>query len=122
MTIIALNVLSEQSNHGVVQMPERQFPGAVIQGDSLAILCEEAREISERLKALSNPDDDILFLAQEHQEKLLSRLLHYQKVLTRGPPKLVIWSFSFTEVTIVRSNPTFEGSCAISRAAPSTPR
>jgi hypothetical protein len=81
MTIIALNVLSEQSNHGVVQMPERQFPGAVIQGDSLAILCEEAREISERLKALSNPDDDILFLAQEHQEKLLSRLLHYQKVL-----------------------------------------
>lgn len=81
MQTIAVNVLSEQSNHAVVQMPARQFPGSVIQGDSLSILCAEAKEISARLKQSSCADEELLYLAQEHQEKLLQRLLHYQGVL-----------------------------------------
>jgi hypothetical protein len=81
MKTITLNVLSEQSNHAVVQMPGRQFPASVIQGDSLAILCAEAKAISSRLKELVCADDELLCLAQEHQEKLLGRLLHYQTVL-----------------------------------------
>ena len=62
-------------------MPGRQFPGSVIQGDSLSILCAEAKEISARLKQASCADEELLYLAQEHQEKLLERLLHYQGVL-----------------------------------------
>ena len=81
MKIITLNMLSEQSNHAVVQMPEREFPGSVIQGDSLSILCAEAKEISSHLKALACDNEELLCLAQEHQEKLLARLLHYQRVL-----------------------------------------
>lgn len=81
MQTITLNVLSEQSNHAIVQMPGRAFPASVIQGDSLSILCAEAKEISSRLKEMACADEEILFLAQEHQEKLLARLLHYQNVL-----------------------------------------
>lgn len=81
MKTITLNVFSEQSNQAIVQMPGRAFPGSVIQGDSLSILCAEAKEISSRLKALACEDEELLYLAQEHQEKLLDRLLHYQDVL-----------------------------------------
>lgn len=87
MTTITLNILSEQSNHAVVQIPGRRFPGSVIQGDSLAILCDEAKSISARLKELACADEELLRIAQEHQEKLLTRLLHYQNILAeRGIP------------------------------------
>lgn len=82
MKTIALNVLSEQSNLAIVQMPGRKFPGCVIQGDSLAILCSEAKEISERLLQIGCADEELLCLAQEHQTKLLGRLLHYQQILS----------------------------------------
>jgi hypothetical protein len=81
MKLLELEVFSEESNHAVVRAPGRKFPGAVIQGDSLSILCTEAREISRRLKTLCVDDEELLFLAQDHQEKLLHRLLHYQEVL-----------------------------------------
>ena len=81
MKTITLNILSEQSNHAVVQLPQRRFPGSVVQGDSLAILCSEAKEISQRLMQTGCTDEDLLYLAQEHQEKLLARLLQYQEVL-----------------------------------------
>lgn len=81
MKTITLNVFSEQSNQAVVQMPGRAFPGSIIQGDSLSILCSEAKEISSRLKAMACGVEELLYPAQEHQEKLLDRLLHYQNVL-----------------------------------------
>jgi len=81
MKTISANILSEQTKHTVVQLPESQYPGSLIQGDWLAVLCAEAREVSELLKKISGADEDLLFLAQGHQEKLLQCLLHYQKVL-----------------------------------------
>ena len=81
MKTITANILSEQTKHAVVQLPEAQYPGSLIQGDWLAMLCAEAREVSELLKKMSGADEDLLFLAQGHQEKLLQCLLHYQKVL-----------------------------------------
>ena len=82
MEKIELEVFTEQSNHAVVRMNGREFPGIVIQGDSLSILCEEAKEISQRLKEINCTDEDLLYLAQEHQDNLLSRSLHYQNVLS----------------------------------------
>jgi hypothetical protein len=38
MTKMEIEVYSEATNQAVVQMPGRQFPGSVIQGDSLSIL------------------------------------------------------------------------------------
>lgn len=81
MKLVELEVLSEASNHAVIRPPGRRFPGAVIQGDSLSILCAEAKEISEQIRSLQVTDEELLYLVQEHQEKLLGRLLHYQQVL-----------------------------------------
>ena len=87
MEKIELEVFAEQSNHAVVRMNGREFPGMVIQGDSLSILCDEAKEISQRLKAIDCSDEDLLYLAQVHQENLLSQLLLYQNILlTHGLP------------------------------------
>ena len=89
MKAITLNVFSEQSNHAIVQMAGREFPGSIIQGDSLSILCAEAKEISERLLQIGCADEELLCLAQEHQEKLLERLLHYQQILSDNGVQLL---------------------------------
>ena len=47
MEIKQIEVYSELSNYGIVRMPGRHFPGAVIQGDSLHILCRHACSIVE---------------------------------------------------------------------------
>src|SRR5688500_17406813 len=82
MNVVELELYSESSNHAVVRVPGRRFPGAVVQGDSLSILCAESRELSKRLRALPVYDEELFYLAQGLQEKLLDRLLHYQDVLT----------------------------------------
>lgn len=81
MKRVELEVFSDASNHAVVRPPGRSFPGSVVQGDSLSILCGEAKEISERIRSLRLTDEEFLYLAQQHQKKLLERLLHYQAVL-----------------------------------------
>jgi len=81
MKLVELEVFSEASNHTVVRSSGRRFPGSVIQGDSLSILCQEAKKIAEQVRSLEFNDEEFLYLVQEHQEKLLGRLLHYQQVL-----------------------------------------
>lgn len=81
MVKIELEVYSDTSNQAVVQAPGRRFPGSVIQGDSLAILCASAQQLSLWIEANSDANDDVRWLAQGLQEALLSRLLHYQSTL-----------------------------------------
>jgi hypothetical protein len=81
MKLVELEVFSDTPNHAVIGVPGRRFPGSVIQGDSLSILCSEAKELSESIRASGLQDEELLYLAQEHQQKLLGRLLHYQQVL-----------------------------------------
>lgn len=92
MKLIELEVFSEASNYAVIRPPGRRFPGSVIQGDSLSVLCAEAGEISEQIRSLRLEDEELLYLVREHQEKLLGRLLHYQQVLIEhgiSPPYAV---------------------------------
>lgn len=81
MKLVEVEVFSEAPNHAVIRAPGRRFPGAVIQGDSLSILCTEAKEISEQIRSLQINDEELLYLVQDHQDRLLGRLLHYQQVL-----------------------------------------
>lgn len=81
MKLLEMEVYSEGSNCAIVRPSGRRFPGSVVQGDSLSILCDEARDISQRLKSLEVADEELLWMAQGHQENLLNRLLHYQSVL-----------------------------------------
>lgn len=82
MEKIELEVYSQATNQAVVKMPQRRFPGVVIQGDTMSILVTLAEAIYEEVKNSSNNSDgELLEDARELRDKLRSFLLHYEKVL-----------------------------------------
>jgi hypothetical protein len=81
MKKVEIEVYSEATRSAIVRAPGRRFPGVVFQGDSLSILHANAKDLSIRLKELDVQDEELLYAAQEVQEQLLGRLLHYQQVL-----------------------------------------
>jgi|GEM_PF-535756 len=83
MEVKPLEVYSEDSNYGVVRMPGRSYPGAVIQGDSLNILWKTAQRVVEAIQMGRTDDDDFLLEVEDLHNRLLDRLLHYQAVLQR---------------------------------------
>ena len=83
MEIEPLEVYARDSNYAVVKPPGRQYPGCVIQGDSLAILCRMAKRIAEFAGTIEIDDEDVLENIQELNNALVGRLLHYQDVLSR---------------------------------------
>lgn len=56
MESIAVDLLTRQGNWAVVRLPARQFPGVVMQGDSLAILCDELRRALASIGAGEHAD------------------------------------------------------------------
>jgi hypothetical protein len=83
MEVRPVEVYAEDSNYGVVRMPGRNYPGAVIQGDSLKILWGTAREVVEGVRSGRLDDERFLGAVEELHNALLGRLLHYQEVPRR---------------------------------------
>ena len=83
MKLMSLEVYSSDSNVAVIRLPERRYPGSVIQGDSLSILAEHARIAAERTLHLGIRDEELCGAVQELHELLLDRILHYQSVLAQ---------------------------------------
>jgi hypothetical protein len=83
MEVKPLDVYSEDSNYGVVRMPGRAYPGAVIQGDSLRILRGLASRVVEGVRTGLTVDEEFLGAVEELHNALLGRMLHYQAVLQR---------------------------------------
>lgn len=81
-----VEIFSEASNFAIVRVPGRQFPGCVVQGDSLSILLGNAKEVWEKIKV--SDDEELVGAAQELVESLQSRLDHYERVLTEHGMKL----------------------------------
>jgi hypothetical protein len=99
-----VEVYSSQSNFGIVRMPERNYPGCVIQGDSLAILCRMVQNIANFTRDMNIEDEDFLGDVQELNNSLVGRLLHYQSVLATNGINLP-YGHSFTEEDIVELLP-----------------
>ncbi|WP_168564964.1 DUF6959 family protein [Crateriforma spongiae] len=76
-----LEVFSRDSNYAVIKPPGRQYPGAVIQGDSLGILCRNALRIVARIDDGDTSSDDFLGDVEDLTNSLIDRILHYQSVL-----------------------------------------
>ena len=79
MERIELEVYSDASNQAVIRPPGRQFPGSVIQGDSLSILCSLARSIQRCAAEAKN--QRLIDDATELLELLAARQEHYEQVL-----------------------------------------
>lgn len=78
----SLEVYSEAINSGIVRMPDRQFPGVVIQGDSLAILYMEALDLVEALSKDRN--SEAFATAVMMAERLEGHLDHYVSVIKKA--------------------------------------
>jgi len=83
MEVKPLEVFSEACNHGIVRMPGRNYPGCVLQGDSLKILWGLAKHIREGVRSGRTEDEDFVDSVERLHDSLLGRLLHYQEVLLR---------------------------------------
>jgi hypothetical protein len=81
MHVTELEVYSDETNYAVIKPPGRQFPGCVIQGDSLRILCRSAQRIAEHAKEGTTDDDECLLEIEDLVNSLIDRLRHYQTVL-----------------------------------------
>ena len=80
MDIEPLEVFARDSNFAVIKPPGRNYPGAVIQGDSLASLCRTALQLARHVDSLSNAPNELRDCAEEVADALLDRVLHYQGV------------------------------------------
>ncbi|QDU45483.1 hypothetical protein Mal52_39770 [Symmachiella dynata] len=81
MQIEPLEVYCRDSNYAIVKPPGRKFPGAVIQGDSLAILAYLANQIAMAAAENRATGDTFLGHVEELNNLLVDRILHYQEVL-----------------------------------------
>jgi hypothetical protein len=75
-----LAVYSAVSNLAVIEVPGRRFPGSVIQGDSLMLLCTLASSIHQR--AVQATDQTLIDETAELQDLLQKRLRHYEETNT----------------------------------------
>ena len=60
---IEVGALTDQGNYAVIRLPERKFPGVVLQGDSLSILVANLRRSRDQLQQ-GEHDDGIGWLSQ----------------------------------------------------------
>lgn len=77
MTLQA-ELLSPPGNYAVVQLPRRNYPGVVVQGDSLHMLKQQAQRMGRLLAAMELEEfaDEIEYLTEQLSE--VQR--HYERV------------------------------------------
>lgn len=104
MRLEQLEVYSDDVNYAVIKPPNRRYPGAVIQGDSLAILCRAAVRAAKCVRDGAALDGDFRGDLQDVVDSLVGRLLHYQGVLQAHDIELP-YGGSFTRDDLVRLLP-----------------
>ena len=81
MEKLELEVYSQAANAAVVRAPGRQFPGVVVQGDTLSILHSAAGEIAERVR--SGADEELAAEAAMLRDQLAGLLAAYESAMDR---------------------------------------
>ena len=75
MYVAQVEILSDATNMPVIRHPAREFPGVLVQGDTLHSLCTQAADA-----LLGGPDsrDEL----EDLHNRLLELLAHYKTVLS----------------------------------------
>jgi len=79
MKKVEVEIYSDTSNNAVMKHPGRQFPGSLIQGDSLYTLYRMIERTSDYID--KNKYDEAQEGIDEVRELLLDRLNHYKQIL-----------------------------------------
>lgn len=70
MERIEVELYGRDGNAAVVRLPQRRFPGLLVQGDSLSILVEDAQRLAADIQAGADVHDQATDLAQQLTELL----------------------------------------------------
>jgi hypothetical protein len=73
-----VELLSRPVNYAVVQLPERNFPGVVVQGDTLNALVRRLERMSQLLAA--SELDELAAEIEDMREQLSGAVTHYESV------------------------------------------
>ena len=79
MHVAQVEIYSDAMNYVVMKHPGRKFPGSLIQGDSLSVLCSLADEACA--EARSSGSKEAFESMNEPRNSLWDRLNHYSQVL-----------------------------------------
>jgi hypothetical protein len=74
----SVKLLSKPVNFAVVQLPERQYPGVVVQGDTLAGYVSRLEQMKSQLEA--NDLEELRYEIDDLGEILTGALAFYQAV------------------------------------------
>lgn len=86
----SVEIYSDATNAAVMRHPGRRFPGVLIQGDTLFILSETARELCDAARGKLS-DDDYIGLS-DLRDRLRGLVDHYKQVLGEHG-----WALPFVE-------------------------
>ena len=81
MEYMELEVYSQSINRGVVKMPSQNFPGLLLQGETLAALLKLAKAIHE--KAQNTADTELVTASLEMQDTLQKLVSHFEATLNK---------------------------------------
>ena len=81
MEYIELEVYSQSINRGVIRMPSQNFPGLLLQGETLSTLSRLARSVHEQ--AQKTTDAELIETSRELTDTLQKLVSHFEATLTR---------------------------------------
>ena len=81
MEYIELEVYSQSINRGVIRMPSQNFPGLLLQGETLSALLNLARSVHERSQRTT--DMELIETSQQLRDDLQKLVSHFEATLTR---------------------------------------
>ena len=81
MEYMELEVYSQSINRGLVKMPSQNFPGLVLQGETLATLLKLDSTVHERSQ--NTDDSQLVDTARELTETIQKLVSHYESTLNR---------------------------------------
>ncbi len=77
MRTASVEILSDRTNTAVMRHPDRRFPGVLVQGDTLYLLCQRADAACRAMSRSSPGFED----GNDLRNALHSLLNHYKSVL-----------------------------------------
>ena len=81
MEYIELEVYSQSINRGVIRMPSQNFPGLLLQGETLSTLLSLARSVHERSQTTT--DKELIETSQQLRDDLQKLVSHFEATLAK---------------------------------------
>ncbi len=79
MEYMELEVYSQSIDRGIIRMPSQNFPGLLLQGETLSTLLKLARSAHE--KSQNTADTELIDVSRELKETIQKLVSHYEATL-----------------------------------------